>query len=232
MPEETTNTNPDAAKRAEEIAAEGEDVRERIRTAVVDAMTNREGLAEDLSNTTQAVLDGAVEGVRNLAPEQQDSTLRQVVDGLGDALSRSANATRFALEEARSRGESFAREDIDRAMQDLRTLEEMFVNLVDRTARRAGDELSGQFTDLSEHARRTASNIRPSIESALSEAGSHPVKLAGEAATAGVKAVPRAAGMLLQAVGGALQGAGDVLGGSAKTSDESAVARDDEKQSP
>jgi len=220
MTDNASTTQANAKQEAERIASSGENVRERTRQIVTEALRKPASLAEDASNIARSVFDGAIEGVRSLTPEEQDSALRKVIDGVGDALSKTANATRFALEEAKGRGEAFAKEDIDSTIEDLRALETMFVDLVGRTAKRAGTELSGQFGDLVDHAKSTASNIRPSIESALDSATSHPVQLTGETAAAGVKAVPKAAGMLLSALGGALQGAGEALGGSRSGEDD------------
>jgi len=134
---------------------------------------------------------------------------RGLEDGLGDGVMATAQATRLALEEARGRGETFARGELDQAVEDLKTIEKMFVDTIVRVTR-SGTKVAGtQIQELGKHVERTARKVRPSIESAVAEAMKHPVKTAGEAAQTGVKAVPKAAGMLLQAMGGLLQGAGE-----------------------
>lgn len=199
------------ARRAEAIAAEATNVRERIRGAFVDAVRKRRLDLDELGDLAEDMLDGAVAGVKKVVPDRRDSVLRQVVDGLGDGFAASAQATRLALEEARGRGETFARKELDKAARDLKTLQSMFVDTFARLSREGTKAVADQLKDLGEHAARTAERIKPPVQSALAEAVKHPVKLAGETASAGLRAAPRAAGMLLQSVSGLLQGAAEVL---------------------
>lgn len=204
---------------AERIVTEGENVRDEARRAVVDAVQNRRLGLEGLTNVSEQFMQGVLSGMRKGTAGDEKSVLRDVIDGLADGFSSTATATRYALEEARGRGEAFAQEDVDKAVENLRTLEQAFIDTVSHVTNRAGDEISGQFHDLNEHIKRAASSMRPPIEDALQAALKHPVSMAGEAAAAGVRAVPQAAGMLLQTMSGILQGAGDALAGERKRKD-------------
>ncbi len=209
----------DISAEAERIVTEGENVRDEARRAVVDAVQNRRLGLEGLTNVSEQFMNGVLSGMRKGTPKDKQSVLRDVIDGLSDGFSSTATATRYALEEARGRGETFAREDVDRAVEHLRDLERAFVDTVTHVTSRAGDEISGQLHDLNDHIRRAASSMRPPIEDAIQAAIKHPVSLAGETARAGAKAVPHAAGMLLQTMSGILQGAGDALTGDGKKRD-------------
>jgi hypothetical protein len=209
------NQGVDTEATATTIASEGRAVRDRIRSLLVDSVRERKLSLDEVGGA-----DGAVNGVRDSVPDKQASVLGEVVDGLGEGLSAAANATRLALEEARGRGESFAQEDVDKAVEDLKALEDLFTKTVSDLARRAGSELSGQAKDLGAHAKRTAEHLRPAVESAVKEAARHPVQMARDSATAGLKAAPKAAGMLLQAAAGMLEGAADLLTGESKKKDE------------
>lgn len=196
---------------AREAAAEKRDVRERIRTIIVDQVgAGRFGISA-IGEITRAVVDGVSEAVSELAPEDRESVLRQVVDGVGDAFSATAQATQLTLEEAQSRGERFAQEDVRGAIRQLADLQRLYMDTVLDTLERARIEASGQMRDFIEHARRANQRVQPSIQEALHAATEHPIKFAGEAAATGLKAVPQAAGMLLQAMSGVLQGAGELL---------------------
>jgi hypothetical protein len=214
------NQGVDTEATATTIASEGRAVRDRIRSLLVDSVRERKLSLDEVGGAVRQVVDGAVNGVRDSVPDKQASVLGEVVDGLGEGLSAAANATRLALEEARGRGESFAQEDVDKAVEDLKALEDLFTKTVSDLARRAGSELSGQAKDLGAHAKRTAEHLRPAVESAVKEAARHPVQMARDSATAGLKAAPKAAGMLLQAAAGMLEGAADLLTGESKKKDE------------
>lgn len=211
----------DAGTRAEDIAAKGDNVRERVRHAFVETVRNRDLSMERLDKTAREMIDGAVEGVKRLAPEKRDSALRQVVDGLADGFATAANATRYAFEEARSRGDQFARADVDQIMKNLRGLQDRFIETINDAAHRAASEIGIQAGALREHARRAYEGARPAVESATRAALEHPVRLAGETASTGAHALPRAIGTVFHALSGALQGAGDLLTGKAEAAESS-----------
>jgi len=211
----------DAGEKAEQIASEASDVSGRVRELVVEFVEDRGFSQEKLQDVASNVMEGAVEGVSSLKPDQRESVLREVIDGLSQGFQVAANATRLAFEETHSRGRAFAKEDIDRTISDLRTLNSMFVNTVTSTLERTGNEAVEQTKGLYEHAKRTGSAMQPSIQSAIDAAMRDPINLAKESAKAGVAGTRLAAGMLLQSMSGFLQGAADVVTGSAGRSSES-----------
>lgn len=201
----------DASQEAERIASEGTDVRERVRDLVNKVAGQGRKTLSELTDETTEILRGAGEGVKSAASSERGEVLGEVIDGVSDGLSRAANATKLALEEAEGRGEQFAEEDLQRTIDDLKTLERMFVDAVSNLAQSASRTAWGEMKDAAAHATRAAESMRPSIEDALQAAASHPVKLAGEAASAGAAATRQAVGSLFQVVGGLLAGAGDVI---------------------
>ncbi len=218
----------DARAKAETIASESSDVRERIRKTVVDTVRNRDIGMGSLAGVTREVVDGAAQGVRDMTPESRESVLRQVVDGLSDAFTSTAEATRLAMEEAQGRGERFAKEDVQNAITHLTEMQKLMTDTILNTLERARVEASEQTKDFIEHARRAAERVQPSVDKALHAATHHPVKLASETAGAAVKGAPKAAGTLLHAVSGVLQGAGDLLTGAGKPSESSQRLHDEE----
>jgi hypothetical protein len=200
-----------AGQEAEHIAAEGENVRDRVRQLVVDTVQQRRLELDQLSDVTQQVLQGAAKGVDDTTKEQQDSTLRAVIDGLADAYGGAADATRQAIDDATDRGKHFAQDDLARAWRNLRALDERFLRTITDTTGAGYHALTGQAQSLIDHARSATDGIRPPVESALRAVKDHPVQLGEEAAKAGVEATKQTAGRLLNAVAGLLQGAGDAL---------------------
>lgn len=215
MVDHRTPHDPDhqPAESAENIAASGENVRERIREKLMRTMRERRLTLDDLTKVGGDILDDAIAGVRDLPPKDKESTLRQVVDGLADAFERTANATRYAFKESSGQARAYTREEVDRTIGDLRNVQEQFVDTLTGVTNRASRQIGEQTEALNRHIRRTAESIQPSIESAVRTAAEHPIKFAGEAAAAGVRAAPKAAGILLSTIGGLLQSAGDTLAG-------------------
>ena len=200
-----------AGEQAEKIAGEGENVRDRVRQLVVETVQERKLDFDELGNVAQSVLEGAAQGVRDAAPEEQDNVLRSVIDGLADSYSNTANAARLAFEEATQQGRTFAEEDLKRAWDDLRELDQRFLKIIGATTERGWGALKNQAGNVKEHAQRSSQHIRGSLEGALTAAKDHPVQLGSEAAKAGVEATRQTTGRLLQVMAGMLQGAGDAL---------------------
>jgi cobalamin biosynthesis Mg chelatase CobN len=207
-----SNEFESAAEETERIAREGDGVRERVRRAVVRTVRERRIPIHRVQDLAGRMLDAAIRGVQSAAPDRRDSVLRETIDGLADGFEATATATRLAFEEARGRAETFARSDVAQTVDDLRTLERMFMDVVSQRIRDAGKEAGAGLKDIVDHARRAAAGrIRGQAQAALTAAAHHPVRFAQEAASSGVKAAPRAAGALLESMSGLLQGAADLL---------------------
>jgi len=187
----------------------GQDIRENVSRITGHAAQTFHEQAEDLSGLVEAVLDGAVEGVRESPAGQADSALRQVIEGLGDAFSASAHAVQLALQEAKGSGAAFAREDLDQIVRDFRSLGELFVGTVERSLKALGSQASTQSSALSEHARNTFRQVRSHLHDAASAATQNLGALPGEALQAGTAAARQAAGTFFTLVGRHMKEAGE-----------------------
>ncbi len=213
-----SSTKRDApASQAEQIVKKGESVRKHIRNTVVALVHQHKLDLEELSTISEEIMQGAVSGVKELDPKNRESTLRKVVDGIGDAVLEITKATENTLRNSTSRGKSFARTQVKKTSTDLRKLQTRFVNVLSRVMDSAGKELSGQAASVKRHIQETAKTVQPSVESAMRAASEHPVQFASETANAAAKAVPQATGAMFHAIGGLLQDAGDAIGGKGRS---------------
>jgi hypothetical protein len=232
MSKERKQATKDAGAKAKTIAAQGEKVRERTRQAFADAVHKRHFSFDSISDIAGSMIDGAAEAVKSAAPKDRSNVLKEVIDGLADGFSGSANAARRAFQDAKRRGERFVKDDVRRVTDNLHVLEDVFFETVSHAVDRAQDQIGAQAQDLQKHARRAASQIRPALEKALHAAMDHPVELMTETASTGVKAAPRAAGALFQAMSGLLAGVGDAMLGekSGRTSARSGKKKKTKKK--
>src|SRR5690242_20130502 len=99
----TTTNRPSsfATRKAESVARDGADVRERVSKLTTDAFRDRKLGLRDLPGLAAEVMDGAVEGLKQAVPQEQSNVLRQVVDGLGDAYDAAAQAAKSTVKSAR-----------------------------------------------------------------------------------------------------------------------------------
>jgi hypothetical protein len=195
----------------ENAVKSGEDIGAQVRDAVERAAARADRASVRLTQLSRSAMDAALGAIDRAAPEDPGSVLRQVVDGLGDGLERTAQATRLAVEEAAGEGRAYAKDDLKGASEDLRTLGRMFVQTVEQAVSAAGARTRHSAADAKAHAERTLKSILPSLESAAEAAAKDPVRLAGESASAAGALTREAAGALFGAVGDVLKTAGDRL---------------------
>lgn len=212
---ESSQTQSEADERLkreiEAIIRDGKDIRDRVRAAVEASVDKTKAAPERLSNFAHSTVESAVKTVDESMPKEPESVLRQVVDGLGDAFQRTAQATRLAVQEAAGEGKAYATDDLKQVASDFRTLSEMFVDTVGDAAKSAAKSAKGEASSMRDHAARTFKQIKPSLTSAAETALKHPVGLAGESAAAAASVTRQAAGALFSTVGGLLKTAGDKL---------------------
>lgn len=206
----TTDRGTAVRARAEEIVSSGTDVRPRL-AEVVAQNAGESRRVGGLVALVRAVTDGAREGLARSVPGDPDHVLRQVVDALGDGLSRAALAGQLALREADASARQFATEDLADLRDDLTAARDLFAETVERGLSAGKAFTAGQVAAARGHAERVAERVGPAVAQALDAARRHPVAFAREGVRAGVGAGQGAAGALFQAMGRLLQRAGDQL---------------------
>ncbi|MGE3822141.1 MAG: DUF6781 family protein [Isosphaeraceae bacterium] len=202
----------DAVKeRTRAIVAKGEDVRGRIAGLVADAARRAQESGQGVLSLVKSVVEGAAGAASEVVHEKPDGTLRQVTEALGDGLSQAALSAKLAMEEARARGQKFTAEDLKRVGDNFEAIRSTFTQTVAEGGKAVQSFLSDQVGDLTEHAERVLSRIKPSVEAAVQAAREHPVELGKESLAAGGAAARGAAGSLFTAMGKMLQQAGEAL---------------------
>lgn len=196
-------------QQAESIVQRGKDIRQEITKLSAGAAEQFHRTKDGLVGLSRAVLDGAVAGARQSA--QPDSVLREVVAGLADGLSTSAQALKLTLAEAKSGGRAYADEDLKKAAADFRDLGQQFAGTVKASVKGLGGQVADQLHHVSEHAARALDSVSPVFESAIKAAAEHPVQLGKEAVKAGAGAARQAAGVLFTELGSQLEKAGQKL---------------------
>jgi hypothetical protein len=228
MSESPSDTPDPIRDQADAIVAQGQDVRPQIARLVTETAEKSHLGRAGLLALARSVLEGARSALDRAVGHDPGSVLRQVVDGLGDGFAAAALACRLACEEAQAQGKTFASEDLTKVRDDLRALRDLFVSTVSTTARKFGSLAADQLAALLHHAENTGTRVLPAVESALSAACEHPLRLTSESAGAGLAMSRQALGTLFGAVGRRLQQAGERLGGRGSGREGEAPAREGE----
>lgn len=197
--------------RTKALVEHGKDVRADTARLVEESSTQFYHAKDGLTSLVKAIADGAVEGAKGTMPENAESTLRSVIEGVTDGLTRSAQAVRLTLEESTASGTRFAKEDLTKIARDFRAAGEGMADTVTHAAGALGGHVKAQAHRLGEHARQTLHGVWPALDSAIHAAYEEPVKLGHETVHAATSAARQAAGVLFSEVGQYLQKAGEKL---------------------
>ena len=181
------------------------DVRQRVADATTEAIPQIRKVREAM----EKALKSAVDAVKDSVPQERESVLREVIDGLHDGVARTANAASFAIEEAKSKQQTFAADDLHEALSDLDAASDLLKESVGNVVDESKDHLSDQSEALLEHAKLSAAALKGTVLGAFSTASGEPTKLAGEVIDAGKGLAERTKGELFPAIADALRSLAD-----------------------
>lgn len=206
----TTKKKSSGVRTQAHAAAKHENPRSRIRELTVRALRDRDLGRDDISDLVHEVLGGASAAVDDSVPASRRSVLRQVFDGLGEAIDSVASAGARTVKGARERAGAVA--DAGRpAARRIRQANSDFLLAVRSFARRASSEVGEELEALAGRARRTGKKVVGSARHTAQAADGRLVELGGETARAGASLARRAAGGIAMAASGLLEGLGEVV---------------------
>ena len=236
VPNETTpESSVPLSEAIREAVESGKDVRDQVRDVVVSLFRSSEATTASARAAVSGIVQSATEIVKRSAPDNPESVLRNVIDGVTSGLSTVAQSTQYAVQEATDRGQRFANQDLDRAKKDLSGISDILLDTVKYFTNRVTEEAGTAAKELKTHAERSAAAVTPVLKSSVDAVTRHPVQTAGEAAETVLRTAQLTAGALLGAMSGLLSGAADALDPSrqkstASSSDATVAAADSKEQ--
>lgn len=119
--------------------------------------------------------------------------MQQAGEGIEDAMVHVAQASRLAIEEARSRADAFNETELKRAAEDLKTLDRLYIETMQDFAKAGASTARRTIGDLATHMERSGSSAAQAIRDAsetvgqaLPASGRPHLSDAGRAARAGI----------------------------------------------
>lgn len=195
-----------------DAASEGGDLRERVRSLVLDAIVRRKADPRAIREVMKEAVEGLGEGLGGHAGNAAES-LRSGLAGLDEAMGKSLYAIQAAVEETWGNGRRFAETDLRTAYDAVRGLEDDMVGTLRDAGGKTGGVLREEFARMGEHLGRSGSDTGAQIKSVLEVLTRELGATAGEAGKE-VKADAReAAGRLSAVTSGILRGLADALDG-------------------
>ncbi|MGR8934152.1 MAG: DUF6781 family protein [Gammaproteobacteria bacterium] len=153
-----THTSQQLENDVRETVESGIDIYERVRDITLKALSERELDIDNIKAVVEAALKGISSGVGNQY-EPAKEAFEQSTEALDDALEKTAQASKLAIEEAASRMNEFSQHDVNRAAEELKSLEEIFLDTVEKVTKDSNEALSGIARDFIEHARQNGTAV-------------------------------------------------------------------------
>lgn len=149
---------PEAITQQVATAAEqGKDLHDLVRDITLRALSRRALSMSEIKEVVGAVTEGVTLGLGRRAGEIKDA-VRQALGGLDDAMKKTAEATKLAGQQLVAQGKEFGAQDLKPAIDDLKQMEEMFLNTVSKVAEAAGGRIKEEFSSQLTHARRSGTD--------------------------------------------------------------------------
>ena len=141
-------------------------VADKVKAIALQALSSGELDIETMKRVVFAVVAGAHQGAEHAA---QGQVLKEGMRGLDEALALAVEATRLAFREAAARSSEFSWQVLKKAMDDVTTLELLFIETLADEAESAVGATQATLRDLVEHACASGTAVGGRVRLALPE---------------------------------------------------------------
>jgi hypothetical protein len=172
---------------ARDLMRSGQDVRTKLHELTVRALTQGRLAEQEIKAVLGAITEGVSLGASERAEEVR-SALGDALHGVDDALVNAAEAMQLALGEVGTHAKDFADQDLKQGLDELKKLEQMFLETVTRVGDGASGLVKQELAVLAEHARRTGTGTGERVKLVSEELANRLRATAHEAGDAGLHA--------------------------------------------
>lgn len=207
-----------AAKDARAAVEHGENIRDTTRNITMAAFSQRKLDTAEMKKVVRSVMQGASLGL-DKAGEKSRLFLGEAVAGVDEALAKSAEATKLAIEEASGRLQNYGKRDLERAFADLRMLEEMFLDTLKDVADQSAGTAKEILHGLLKHARDSGTSVGTAATTTIEKLEQKLGRSLHDIAATGADAALSAGSGLAEAASGFMAGIAETLhakGGKSK----------------
>lgn len=203
------------AKETRAAVESGENIRDAVRNITIAALSRGKKLdAQETRRVVRSVMQGMSLGV-NKAGEKSREALSEALAGVDEALAKSAEATRLAIEEAAGRLRDYRKQDLERTFNDMRMLENMFLETLKDVAEHSAGEVQKTLHGLLQHARNSGTTAGTTATDSITALEHKLGNTLREIVAAGTEAAQSTGSNLAEAAAGFLSGIADTLDATA-----------------
>lgn len=121
-----------------------ETLRQSVRDLTIRALSSRESTVEQLSNVLQSVTAGVSQGAANSKTDAA-RVFKDALAGMDDAVVKVVEANQVALKQLAGAGGEFEQSQFKKALDDVKRLEDQFVQAVQRASEAAQPQLKAAW---------------------------------------------------------------------------------------
>jgi hypothetical protein len=198
----------------------GRDLQARVRDLMLAALSSAGVDISGIREVTRTALEGVDAGAA-VHGADAGKVVRRAVAGIEDALLQAAEVSSLAIREAAGHASDFAQHDLRKAIDELASLEPLFINTLADVARAGSATARTTFADIQRHLQhsgtmfgtRLASHVG-SLREVLARTGQESLQSGVEAAGNTARQLGRITGAMLADIGKELAQAGTQTPGS------------------
>ena len=192
-----------------------DDIRHDVRDVTLKALSDGNLDTKKINKVIRAVMEGASIGAEDKGEQAKDA-LTDAMSGMDDALAKSAEASKLAIEEAAGHIKDFSSHDLKNALDDLLTLEELFFDTVRDVAKGTKDTVKETLSDLVKHAEQNGTNVGKTTLDATTSLNQKLSNTVKDTASASIKGTADVIAHIASASAGILEGIADTLQSKSK----------------
>ncbi|MBE9553522.1 MAG: hypothetical protein IMF05_08670 [Proteobacteria bacterium] len=212
--EESSSTKA-TRKAARKTMERGKNVQKEVRNITLKALSEGDLDSERIKRVVRSVIEETGKAAEG-EPDHGRAAMRETVAGLEEALAKAATASGLAIEEAAGRVEEFTEHDLKRGLEDLGSLEGLFLDILRDQASSATDLVKEVLHDAVTHGQRSGTSIGTEIDRAATRTQDAIGKSGRAASIAGAQTAKGIATQLARVASGILAGMADALQGTDK----------------
>lgn len=214
-PGKTENLNSEA-KEARAAVEHGKDIRDEMRKITLAALRRGQLDAKEIKRVVRSVTQGASLGVED-AGDKSFQALGEALAGIDEALAKSAEATKLAIEEAAGQLKDYGKRDLERVFNDLHALEGLFLDTIKDVAEDSAGVARETLQGLLRHAKDSGTTAGATATAAITALEQKLGRSLREIAAAGTDVALSTSSNLAEAAAGFLSGIADTLDAKAKS---------------
>ncbi len=141
-----------------EALESGNDIYQRVRAITLKALTERELDLENIKSVVEAAFKGISSGI-NLRAGSAKADFEQAASAIDEVLEKTAQASKLAIEEASSRISEFSQQDLTKATSDIESLEQIFLETLEKVARNGNEMIFDTVQNFIDHAKKNGTAV-------------------------------------------------------------------------